>query len=335
MRDHKHFTRLGTAVLFAAVAATAFGASPAMSQTELRVVTALPKNLVFSKSFIRFFIEPVNADNNAGVKLKYLGGPEVVPSRKQGSAVKRGVVDMMQGPVSRYAGIIPEGKGILASNVTPDQLRANGGWDMLGKLWEERLNAKLLAWGEWGLRFNLYFTKRPKISAAGQVDLTGLKMRTSATYRPLLEALGATAVGTKVSEIYTALQRGVVQGFGWPDSGIKGIGVKSIVKFRIDPPFYRSTDMLIVNLDKWNALSRNARSSLEKAARNYERESVGWMRKQAAAEQAELVQGGMEVINLPDSVAKKYLATAYGVIWDELRKKSNLGEALKAKLYVE
>ena len=38
---------------------------------------------------------------------------------------------------------------------------------------------------------------------------------------------------------YTALERGVVDGYGWPVTGIFDLGWEKVTKFRMEPPFYR------------------------------------------------------------------------------------------------
>jgi TRAP-type mannitol/chloroaromatic compound transport system substrate-binding protein len=39
-------------------------------------------------------------------------------------------------------------------------------------------------------------------------------------------------------EVYTALERGVVDGYGWPTAGIFDLGWHEKTKFRVDPGFY-------------------------------------------------------------------------------------------------
>ena len=40
------------------------------------------------------------------------------------------------------------------------------------------------------------------------------------TYDPILESLGAILVTTSPAEAYAAMERGVVDGLGWPDIGL-------------------------------------------------------------------------------------------------------------------
>ena len=50
--------------------------------------------------------------------------------------------------------------------------------------------------------------------------------------------LGANVVTTPPGEVYTALERGVVDGYGWPILGIFDLGWQEKTKYRVDPGFY-------------------------------------------------------------------------------------------------
>ena len=69
--------------------------------------------------------------------------------------------------------------------------------------------------------FHLYLNKQ-----INKPDLTGLKIRITPVYRDFFQALGATVVQTAPGEVYTALERGVVDGYGWPITGIFDLGWK-------------------------------------------------------------------------------------------------------------
>ncbi len=43
---------------------------------------------------------------------------------------------------------------------------------------------------------------------------------------------------TAPGEVYTALERGVVDGYGWPITGIFDLGWHEKTKYRVDPGFY-------------------------------------------------------------------------------------------------
>ena len=326
--------KFSRSVLVAAgAAAFAMSAGSASAETTLKAITSLPTTLELAQSFLHNFRDAVNAANKGVVNIEYLGGPEVVPPRKAGDALRRGQFDMLHSPTAYYIGLVPEGYALTLATKTPVELRANGGWEILQKIWKEKANAKLLAWGESGTQYNTYLGQEPKFKANGNVSLAGFKMRVTGTYRPLFTALGATGVGIKATEVYTALQRGVVQGFGWPDVGVVKLGLTKLVKYRISPPFYRSNNTVTVNLDVWNKLPSNVQKALEAAAPTYEKKAIDYMEGYRKKDEDALIAAGMKTIDLKDGPKKNYIDSANISVWNRLKKQSKYADVLHEKCF--
>lgn len=316
----------------AAAAALSVTAVPARAEQLVKAISSLPQNLVLVHSYLKF-IKEVNAETKGKINIRYLGGPEVTPPRNAGVALSRGVFDVLHSPTSYYAGKVPEGDALLGSTRTPAEVRKNGGFALLNRIWNEKLNAEVLGWFETGVKYNTYLTKKPKITPEG-LDLTGLRMRTTATYRELFQALGGTTVAMKSSEIYTGLERGIVQGFGFPGVALLGLGINKIVKYRVDPQFYTANNLVVVNLDKWKTLSKDVRAVLKAKGREYEEISHGYIAEAAKKEEAVLIKGGMQIITLKDKAAKNYLNTAYEISWARLKKRApKYADLLREKFY--
>ena len=109
--------------------------------------------------------------------------------------------------------------------------------------------------------FHIYLNKKPD-----KLDFTGLKIRVTPVYKDIVEALGGTAITTAPGEVYTALERGVVDGYGWPVSGIFDLGWDKVTKFRLEPAFYSVEVNVLVNLDTWKSLTDAQRKVLNDAA---------------------------------------------------------------------
>ena len=63
---------------------------------------------------------------------------------------------------------------------------------------------------------------------------------------------------TPPGEVYTALERNVVDGYGWPIGGIFDLNWHEKTKFRVDPGFYDAEVSLIMNLDAYKKLHAEA-----------------------------------------------------------------------------
>ncbi|MGB0575765.1 MAG: TRAP transporter substrate-binding protein DctP [Alphaproteobacteria bacterium] len=317
----------------AVAAAAVISTSPVVAETTLTTVTALQQTNILAKSYIKNFIGAVNAQGKGNVQMKYLGGQEVVPPRKAASALKRGQFDVLSAPTAYYIGTVPEGYGLLAANKGPRALRANGGFALLQKIYAEKAGAHLLAWGENMTSYNMFLGIKPKMDKDGLPDLRGVKMRATGTYRPLFRALGATTINIKSSEIITAMQRGTVQGFGMTDSSVMAIGLGPVIKYRVQPNFYQTNQVVTVNLASWAKLTKKEKSFLEKVALEYENTSVKFVEKERLAEEVLVKKQGIIDIQLTGKTAQKYLDIAHAEIWKELKTRSKYHDQLKPLLY--
>src|SRR5690606_41802928 len=66
---------------------------------------------------------------------------------------------------------------------------------------------------------------------------------------------------------------------GWPLVGITDFGWEKFLRYRIDPAFYKSDVVVLMNLSRWNQLSANARQILQETIAAYERTSYRLDRK--------------------------------------------------------
>jgi TRAP-type C4-dicarboxylate transport system substrate-binding protein len=326
------FVKTGMGAI-AVAAAAVISTSPVAAETTLTTVTALQQTNILAKSYIKKFIGAVNAHGKGNVQMKYLGGQEVVPPRKAASALKRGQFDVLSAPTAYYIGTVPEGYGLLAANKGPRALRANGGFALLQKIYAEKAGAHLLAWGENMTSYNMFLGIKPKMDKDGLPDLNGVKMRATGTYRPLFRALGATTINIKSSEIITAMQRGTVQGFGMTDSSVMAIGLGPVIKYRVQPNFYQTNQVVTVNLASWAKLTKKEKSFLKKVSLEYEDTSVKFVEAERLAEEVLVKKQGIIDIQLKGKTALKYLDIAHAEIWKELKTRSKYHDQLKPLLY--
>ncbi len=324
-------TRKST-IIAAAVMAIAL---PANAATVLKVTTALGSQHDQSTAFFETFMAMMKKDESL-VKLKYLGGPEVTPNRKQGPAMKRGLIDIIMSPSTYYAPLLPEARLTGISNVSPQEWRKNGGYDLMSKAWAEKMNAVILGWGNY-YGFNQFFiwtVKKPKLSKKTGINLKGVKMRTTALYTPFFKAMGATTKGISPAEVYTALERGVVDGLAWPEGGVAFRGWQTKIKYRIFPGFFRSTTMVTMNLDAFNKLPKKAQDQLRVAGLHYENTSGAILKAKAKIDNEKVYTAGVQKFVLPPEYAKAYLKTILDANWaDAAKRKFNIDfKLLKSKM---
>jgi TRAP-type C4-dicarboxylate transport system substrate-binding protein len=263
----------------------------------------------------------VNAKGKGVLQLQYIGGPEAVPATEQLAALQRGVFDIFAGPASYYDGQVPETGAHNASNKSAMELRKDGALDHLNKAFNAKANAQYLAYLGSGYTFYIFTKAEPKRTPAGGFDLKGLKIRGPSIYRPFYETQGITAVNVQVPEMYSALERGVIEGIGFPLIGITQQGWEKLLKYRVLPAFWQGDVAIIANLDAWKKLDPKQRQMLQTAVAEAERKAHDFFQAESKREEQKLFAAGMK--DLPPSAAegRKYAAAAHNSLWDQLGKR--------------
>lgn len=250
-----------TAVTISAVVLSIGICLPANAQeVTLRAVSAFTENTQFSKNFERF-IEKVNKDGKGVIQINYIGGPRAVPPFESGNAVRTRVVDIVNTTGSYYTNLMPEADAIKLLDKPMSEQRKNGTWALMNEIHIKKVNAIYLARQFTNMPFHIYVNKK-----IDKPDFSGLKIRVSPIYRTMVEALNGTPVTTAPGEVYTALERGVVDGYGWPIAGVFDLGWEKVTKYRIDPGFYSVDVNVLVNNDAWKGLNDQQRKILQDAA---------------------------------------------------------------------
>jgi TRAP-type C4-dicarboxylate transport system substrate-binding protein len=319
--------------LAGAAAAVAGLSGGATAEDRVRAIVAFPKQVGFAQSFSRF-VDKVNATGKGTVQIQIVGGPEAIPTFEQAEALRKGIMDMHYTPSSYYAGVVPEVEALVGGNALPWDVRANGGFEMLNQIQQKKLNAYLLAWPDTGAQFNFYFKNQPKVRADGLPDFSGVKVRGAPAYREFIGALGGTFVNIAGPEVYTALERGTVDGFAWPAVTIMDFGWEKFVKHKIRPEFFNLDLVINVNVDAWKKLSGASRDFLTKASIAWEKESNEFWTKQAKAEAEELKKRGVQDFTLAGPAGTKYAAFASETVWERMKGRDSTNyDAIRAKFY--
>ncbi|MEZ5657853.1 MAG: TRAP transporter substrate-binding protein DctP [Burkholderiaceae bacterium] len=302
------------------------------AEVTLSTQTALPTKHALSRSYIQHFVTPLNAQGKGVVQLNLLGGPEVTPANRAPQAMQRGVIDVLFIPAAYVAGLVPEAQAMMLQTLGIEKVRSSGAADAYNKIFGERLKAHLLAWSETGPGSGYYlYTKKEPVMKDGVVDLTGLKMRTTGAYRPIQTALGATTVEIPSGDVPTGLERGVIDGFGWPTVGLNSIGLAKHISYRIEPAFYNLANVVLIAKSKWDSLSPEAQKIMTKVAAEYELASVQEMIAQNKTDIAAADAAGVKAVTMTGDQAKKYLKVANDAMWSVIEKKVGAEEVKRLR----
>lgn len=323
----KHMTKKVLARIMIAVATVFFLFSlytpcqAAPKEYKLKAVSAWPKTVFEVQNFMKFLDivkEKVAKEYPGELVIDYLGGPEVIPNREQVEALRNGLVDMVFTTVGYYVSIIPEADGLNLTELRPWEEREKGVNDFLNKIHQEKANAYYLGRLGTDIPFALYLIK-PITSVS---DLKGMKLRGSPTHIPFIKALGAQPLVIPPPDVYTALERGLADGFMWPAGLIRDWGWQEVTKYIVEPFFYDAVNIVLINIEAWKKLPKNLQDLLTAAEEEAEHYAVERGQKHVQDELAKFQKEGIKIIQLPPEEAEKFKKAAYDSMWDVVIKKA-------------
>ncbi len=178
----------------------------------------------------------------------------------------------------------------------------------------EKKGLKILAVWENGYR-HITNSKRPiKVPA----DLKGIKLRVpEGKWRlKMFQAYGANPSPMKFSELFTALQTGVMDGEENPFTQIYSAKLQEVQKYLSLSGHVYTPAYLIVGTKQWNALPPDVRKILEDTAKETQAFVYETAAKDDTALLAKLKQSGMQV----NDVDKDAFVAASKPIYDEFGK---------------
>ncbi len=297
-----------TILVLASCAALMTAGSAGAQQTTLRLVSAFPENNVYVKHLERWWTQ-LNSEGKGLLQITFVGGPRAIPTFEVGNAVKSGVVDLAMSAGAFYTNVLPVADALKLAEIPIAEQRRNGAYDYINQVWQEKAGIVYLGRFVEYQPFHLYLNKR-----IDRPDLSGLKLRVTTVYSDIFRALGADIVTTAPGEVYTALERGMVDGYGWPIGGIFDLNWQTHTKYRVDPGFYDAEVSLLMNLASWNRLSAAQREFLQRQMLALEAQNSIW--KKYAEEEAERQRAaGIQVIGFNPEQSRQFLDRAYDVGW--------------------
>lgn len=277
----------------------------------IKAVTAFAKNHIIFKP-IPEFIKRVEDKSDGRLKINWIGGPEVVKGFDQPEALRTGMIDMLLYiPTSWYKPILPvaECKGL--SQLTAPEERTAGAYALWKEVFKKFCNAELLGFWSTGSRFNLFTID--KVDTL--YDLKGKTIRVMPLYAPFIESLGASPMIMPPSELYTALQRKVVDGYMWLDIGSVTFGWHEVVHYMVQPPVFRGEATVAVNLDKFNQIPADLQELLHTTMKAMEVVGIQMEKELIVKENESLLKAGVQNVTLPSEDAGKFQAMSQDVTW--------------------
>ncbi|MDO5683225.1 MAG: TRAP transporter substrate-binding protein DctP [Propionibacteriaceae bacterium] len=286
------------------------GADGDQTPVTLTFVTGFPEKLENNDGFWMF--RDKLKEKAPWVTIEYRGGPEVIAPTQLIESVSSGAIDGAHLPGDYYTGQLPAMEIQRFTPYSPQQERENG----LIELWQEvhaPIGVHLVGRTHAGIPQVIML--KDKID---KPDLTGKSVRVSSTTSNMVRALGGTPVEMPGGEVYTAMERGVVQGTTWTSVGATGFGFEKQAKFYIVPRFYDSVANTVINQDRWDELEPETQKAITEAMAESEPLIFEHYQKLQAEETQKWLDAGVQRIEFTGADAEKMLKIAYVDAWDTL-----------------
>jgi len=297
-----------------ALALGGLAAAPlANAEVVIRAVTFQPPGAALA-GYTKF-VEMVNREGKGKVRIENAGGPEAIPARDQPEAVRRGSVDMAIVPSSYYKSLVPEALALSISPLSPVAERKSGFHDFLVERHREA-GLHYVGRENWGTLFNIWTNKPVK----SPKELAGQLLRVGRSPTAFVKSLGAEPVSLPIADIYSAVDRGVVNGFVLPAEFVLDSSLYEVVKFGLSPGFWNRDEVYIMNLKAWEALPQDVRDLISGVQMRLEPELIADSQALMDKTMAALKGKGMQIIEFSAADGKAFVDQAEQVAWQGLEK---------------
>lgn len=287
-------------IAIATAASLAALASVSAQAADLRLLASWPENQVYTANVVTPLIEKIEELSGGEITIN-VAGPDVVPAFEQLEPVQSGVFDLLFTHPAYHIGSASIGLGVEGTKADPVLRRTSGVIDTLDEYYQG-LGLKVIAVAPVGsVAFN-FILKDP---ITGAPSLEGRKIRGTQTYNPVIEGAGASPVILPMTDIYSSLQTGVIDGAGTTLIGIVEKKWYEVSGYLSRPKFGTVGLFVFMNLDSWESLSEEEQNILMEAAKAIEIESKDRFDMLAAEEEAFLLANGMALTEMaPEDAAK-------------------------------
>ena len=294
---------------------------------EWKLLSSWPSSDTNVRVFLLPFINAINEKAAGRLKISWVG-PEAVPPFEQLKPLRGGLFDAGFTSPAYHLGEQMGGDvmNLLPPQFGPRERREAGLYKVLDEMYRKNQNITYIAAFGDCAGYELILNK--KIDKA---DLKGLKIRTSPGYIPFVTSLGGSSVVVKPTDVYSAMERGVIDGLIFPHFAVLDNKMYEVAKYQVRPMFGEAVYPILVNLNSWNRLPKNLQDLIVQTVIDLEIKTHEEMRLIFQKNEKALKDHGMMICQLPPKEAEKFADAWVEITMEEaiVKKTPEFGPRLK------
>jgi TRAP-type mannitol/chloroaromatic compound transport system substrate-binding protein len=271
-----------------------------------KMVTTWPPNFPILGEACNLFAQLIEEMSGGRITIRVYGGNELVPALEAFDTVRTGGAELGSGAAYYWAGKAAAAQffASVPFGMNTQQLNA---WMLCGgglELWEELyrdFNLVPMVGGNTGVQMGGWFNKEINTLA----DLKGLKMRIPGLGGKVLEKAGGAPVLLAGGEIYTGLERGVIDATEWLGPYHDTLmGFHEIAKYYYTPGWHEPGTALeyFINKEVYDDLPKDLQVIIKTAALRINLWVVSQMEAKNADALTSLIEKGVTLKSFPEEV---------------------------------
>lgn len=255
--------RLVTAICLLAVLALSATAVQAKTYT-LRFATAFSPKHTMQRMVFEPWAKKISELTDGRVKIRFFPGGALGKAPDLYSLAEKGIADIVYTLHDYTPGRFPLTSAFelpfMGKSAEGFARTMWGTYEQFPEFRKEYSAVKPLA--VWAHPPGTFFTTKKPIRKID--DLKGMKIRTASPFvTKALKEFGSAPVSMPVTEVYTALERGVVDGTVLPYEGIWVFKMADIVRYATKSDFYTMTMTVVMNKKKWESLPEDIKKIID------------------------------------------------------------------------
>jgi TRAP-type mannitol/chloroaromatic compound transport system substrate-binding protein len=303
--------------------------SPAAQTINWKIQSAYPHGDL-SMETLKDFAAEANKLSGGKINISIFADPDIVPGDQLLETTKKGTLEMLQAGGTYWGGVVPVGDiefGMPYAYTAPkakdfseaaNSIREFFFSSGLVELLREEYAKQNVYWLDMHTYGPCTVVSRKPVKTIN--DFKGLKVRTQGIWSAWLAMNGAAGTEGGGGDTYLELKLGTLDAAQWDISSITGLKWNEVAPYLWQP--YDADQLvghILVNLDKWKALSPDQQKVLQDAGKKYWDLTVENYGKELQAAEEIRLKGGFQYSQMDAELLKARTDAAYKV-WDDYAK---------------